>query len=187
MLKLHLGCSHRNFGKEWEHIDGGDFPHLKSHNIENLPYPDNAVNLIYASHVLEYFDREEAITVLLEWRRILIPNGILRIAVPDFEAMAKLYVDKKFPLENFLGPLYGKMTMSEQTIYHKTVYDFSDLEMLLMYCGFDDIHKYNWRETEHSQFDDYSRAHLPHLDFENGSLISLNLEASKSNQNSLKN
>jgi predicted SAM-dependent methyltransferase len=67
MIKLHLGCGKRNFGSEWIHIDGGSFEHLDSNNILKLDFEDNSVDIIYASHVLEYFDREEAWLVLKEW------------------------------------------------------------------------------------------------------------------------
>ena len=56
-MKLHLGCGKRNFGTDWVHIDGGDFPHLQSNDITNLPFDDESVDLIYASHVIEYFNR----------------------------------------------------------------------------------------------------------------------------------
>ena len=55
MKKINLGCGWRNFGKDWIHIDGGDYPHLDSKDIFNLPYEDNSIDLIYASHVIEYF------------------------------------------------------------------------------------------------------------------------------------
>ena len=42
-----------------------------------------------------------------------------------------------------------------------------------------EIKKYNWRKTEHSMFDDHSQAYLPHMDKENGILISLNVECVK--------
>ena len=58
-VKLHLGCGNKNFGQDWIHIDGGDFKHLHSRNICILPFKDKTVDLIYASHVLEYFDRDE--------------------------------------------------------------------------------------------------------------------------------
>ena len=45
--------------------------------------------------------------------------------------------------------------------------------------GFEDTKKYDWRETEHSMFDDHSQAYIPHMDKENGTLISLNLESTK--------
>ena len=36
-----------------------------------------------------------------------------------------------------------------------------------------------WEETEHAQFDDHSQAYLPHMDKENGTLMSLNVECIK--------
>ena len=195
-VKLHLGCGKRDFGDDWIHIDGGDFPHLHSHDVTQLPFEDNSVDLIYASHLLEYFDREEAVKVLSEWRRVLKyppggPGGVLRLAVPDFETMVILYLWKKeYKLESFLGPLYGKMNMEtvhmednrfkeSKTVYHKTPYDLDSLTELLESVGMENIHKYSWKETEHSEFDDQSQAFLPHMDKEKGILISLNVECTK--------
>ena len=177
-MKLHLGCGKRDFGKEWIHIDGGNFPHLYSHDITKLDFADSTVDLIYSSHVLEYFDREQVTDVLHEWKRVLKSNGILRLAVPDFESMAKLYL-QGYSLNSFLGPLYGKHSMSNFVIYHRTVYDFTSLKHLLESVGFVDICRYDWRQTEHSSFDDHSQAYLPHMDKENGTLISLNLECKR--------
>jgi predicted SAM-dependent methyltransferase len=64
MVKLNLGCGWRNFGEDWDHIDGGDYAHVKSHNVTKLPYVDDSVDLIYNSHIFEYFDREEGLKVL---------------------------------------------------------------------------------------------------------------------------
>ena len=47
---------------------------------------------------------------------------------------------------------------------------------LLERLGMKDIHRYDWEETEHSKFDDHSQAYMPHMDKENGTLISLNVE-----------
>tara|TARA_Y100001938_G_scaffold133132_1_gene192182 strand:+ start:2173 stop:2736 length:564 start_codon:yes stop_codon:yes gene_type:complete len=183
-MKLHLGCGWRNFGGDWIHIDGGDYEHLDHNDITKLPYEDETVDLIYASHVLEYFDREEAIDVLTEWTRVLKKGGVLRIAVPDFESMAIMYVMGKNTLDNtklssFLGPLYGKMQMGDDIIYHKTVYDFEELSTLLSSAGIQNIARYDWRDTEHCDFDDHSQAYIPHMDKDNGTLISLNVEGTK--------
>ena len=89
-MKLHLGCGWRNFGSDWIHIDGGKYEHLDYNDITDLPFANGTVDLIYASHVLEYFDRTEVLKVLTEWHCVLKPGGILRLGVPDFEAMAKL-------------------------------------------------------------------------------------------------
>ena len=42
-----MGCGWRDFGKDWIHIDGGDYPHLDSTDILNLPHKNNSVDLIY--------------------------------------------------------------------------------------------------------------------------------------------
>ncbi len=180
-MKLHLGCGKRDFGNTWIHIEGGDFTHVTSHDITKLPFDDNSCGLIYASHVLEYFDRDEVIPVLQEWHRVLKQTGVIRLAVPNFEAMVKLYLINMLPIENFLGPLYGKMKPSGcQTIYHKTAYDLNSLKTILESIGFKNIRPYNWRQTEHSHIDDCSAAYIPHMDFDNGTLISLNVEGTKS-------
>lgn len=179
MIKLNLGCGRRNFGKDWIHIDGGEYPHLHSHNIVDLPFENETVDVIYASHVFEYFDRDEGKIILEKWYHKLKYGGVIRLAVPDFESINKLYIDGKYSLSSFIGPLYGKMKMGETTIYHKTVYDFFDLEILLKSVKYKNIKKYDWRETEHYNIDDQSQAYLPHMDKSNGTLISLNIEGTK--------
>jgi len=53
------------------------------------------------------------------------------------------------------------------------------LEHFLRRGGFAEARRRDWRRTEHAEVDDYSQAYLPHLDRENGQLMSLNLEAVK--------
>lgn len=179
-MKLNLGCGKRNFGSDWIHIDGSTYEHIKSHDIVNLPYDENSVDIIYASHVFEYFDREEAIDVLKKWKKCLKINGILRLAVPNFEMYSKLYSEGKITLDQCVGPLYGKWKMTDKdTIYHKTTYDYTSLKKLLENCGFKDIKYWNWRKVNHGSIDDYSKSYIPHMDKENGTLMSLNIECKK--------
>ena len=181
-IQLNIGCGSKDFGKDWVHIDGGNYPHLDSNDIINLPYEDNSVDLIYASHVIEYFDREEVIPILSGWKSKLKPGGILRLAVPDFYAMAKLYLEKPltFSIEDFLGPLYGKMEMGNETIYHKTAYDHESLfDLLVGDLEFSKAMEWDWKYKDHGIYDDCSQAYLPKMDKDNGVLISLNMEAIK--------
>ena len=55
IVRVNLGCGWRNFGKDWYHVDGGDYEHLDSNDIFNLPFNDNSVDLIYASHIIGYY------------------------------------------------------------------------------------------------------------------------------------
>ncbi|MBL7382346.1 methyltransferase, partial [Escherichia coli] len=68
-IKLHIGCGKRDFGPDWDHIDKADFPHIKSKDVTNLPYETGTIDIIYACHLIAYFDREEIVPVLQEWRR----------------------------------------------------------------------------------------------------------------------
>lgn len=178
-MKLHLGCGKRDFGSDWIHIDGGNFPHVTHHDITKLPFESGSVDLIYASHVIEYFDLEEVIPLLDEWHRVLKPGGVLRVAVPDFFKIAELYLGMHYRLDSFIGMLYGKMKMGDKTIYHKMAYDFKQLKSVLEFCKFTNVKKYDWRETDHAQFDDHSQAYLPHMNKETGVLMSLNVECTK--------
>lgn len=179
-MKIHIGCGKRNFGSEWFHVDGShEGDHIVHHDIFNLPQPDDSVDLVYASHIIEYFDSEEVRGVLREWQRVLKPGGILRLAVPDFEAMSKLYASGQIELRQIVGPLYGRMDLNESKIYHRMTYDFKSIEGLLTSLGLKNVRRYRWQETEHSQFDDHSQAYIPHMDKINGTLISLNVECEK--------
>ena len=167
MVKLHLGCGKRDFGPSWVHIDKADFPHVKYKDVTKLPFETGTVDVIYACHLIAYFDREEIIPILKEWKRVLIPGGVLRLATPDFRAMAKIYLRENCSnLNQFLGPLYGKM----EGIYHKTTYDLYSLIELLASVGFKDIRKYDRFKTDHARHDDHSAAMIE------GNLISLNIQ-----------
>lgn len=48
-----------------------------------LPFPDATFAEVYARHVLEHFMLKEAVDVVLEWRRVLQPGGLLHIIVPN--------------------------------------------------------------------------------------------------------
>lgn len=179
-IKLHLGCGKR-FLPDFVHIDLADFPHITHRrDIRDLSFlPDNHAALIYSCHSFEYFDRQEAVDVLREWHRVLRPGGVLRLAVPDFEALLEVY--RRFgDLTRVLGPLFGRWEISAgRVIYHRTVYDFASLAALLAANGFEQVRRYDWRQTIHRDFDDHSQAYYPHMDKENGLLISLNVEATK--------
>ena len=92
-IKLHLGCGAK-YISGFVHIDQNPYDHLDYiSNIAKLSmFPSKSVNLIYASHVLEYFHRDEVENVLVEWYRVLKLNGVIRLAVPDFDSIIKVYL-----------------------------------------------------------------------------------------------
>jgi len=179
-IKLHLGCGKRLI-PGFIHIDAADFPHIDyQHDISTLPFIENdGVDLIYACHVLEYFDRFEVQRVLKEWHRALKPGGTLRLAVPDLESLLLVYT-KSRDVGKVIGPLFGRWEIKPGlVVYHKTVYDFASLSQTLAKAGFCPPQRYDWRHTEHRDYDDFSQAYVPHMAKESGVLISLNVEAVK--------
>ncbi|WP_041470490.1 class I SAM-dependent methyltransferase [Chloroflexus aggregans] len=65
---------------------------IRAHNLaKGIPFPDNSIDIVYHSHVLEHLDREIAEKFMHEVRRVLRPHGIQRIVVPDFEQLCRDY------------------------------------------------------------------------------------------------
>jgi predicted SAM-dependent methyltransferase len=158
-----------------------DYPHVdRIGPVEDLSFiRDNTVKLIYACHVLEHFGRKEYRDVLAEWCRVLAPGGVLRLAVPDFQAAAELYLapGNGVALPQVLGLLVGGQR--DQYDFHKMAFDEATLGATLREVGFSDVRLWDWHTTEHADMDDYSQAYLPHMDKENGRLVSLNIEGVK--------
>lgn len=94
MNRLNLGCGHR-FHPEWENLDYAPVsPKVRAHDLRSgIPYPDGEFDVVYHSHVLEHFSRRAGVQFLRECYRVLRSGGILRIAVPDLESVARLYLE----------------------------------------------------------------------------------------------
>jgi len=185
-LKIHLGCGKR-YLPGYVHVDVDDFPHITyKHDIASLPmFDDGSADILYSCGALPYFDRCEVMDVLKEWYRVLKKGGILRLSVPDFDSIIRIYIQSDRDLSSLgvLGPLYGRWhinTASGKTLfYHKTVYNFRALSTLLESIGFGNVRREDWQNVMPSGYDDYSMAYVPHMDKENGILLSLNVECEK--------
>jgi len=176
-MKLHIGAGER-------YLPG--YKHVDIIKRDHIDYVVDAVNLsifesgsveeIYACHILEHFKRSDIEKVLIEWNRVLCDGGVLRIAVPSFSAIAADYAENG-DLDVVLGLLYGGQ--NNEYNFHYQAYDFARLKRLLERSGYIDIREYDWRDFLPADYDDYSRAYLPHMDFINGRLMSLNILAVK--------
>lgn len=182
MVKVNMMCGVRNFGPDWINIDGGRHSHLDDDDIYLTSQFPGSIDLIYCSHGIAYFDREEVKKLIGSWYYRLRPGGVLRLATPNWNEL------KNFDLDQVKGPLYGEMNMglnddiflTPKKIFHKTCYDYESLKSLLLSLGFIDICPYDHRTTEHpntgdraDKYDDCSSAYI------SGTLISLNVECIK--------
>ena len=176
-LKLHIGCGSKRI-EGFVNIDCRYLPTVDEiQNAELLrSYKPNTVDLIYASHILEHFGRWRYKQVLQRWYEILKPGGVLRLAVPDFQSVCHHYNTNK-DLSILMGLLYGGQDYEEN--FHYVTFDFHTLSKTLKEIGFGEVYLWDWRQTEHKDVDDFSQCYLPHMDKENGMLMSLNIEARK--------
>jgi predicted SAM-dependent methyltransferase len=174
-MKLHLGCGNLKLD-DFLNID------ILSNNAEikldftNLSLFNNSnIEEIYVSHALEHFKRQEVINLILEWNRVLKLDGVLRIAVPDFEKVVKMYLKNK-DISELIGFLSGGQ--KDEYDIHYINFDIYILEKLLKACGFDNIERYNATDFLGNK-DDYSKCYLPHMDIDKGELMSLNIICKK--------
>jgi hypothetical protein len=67
-------------------------PHVRFGDIvKGLPILPNRVDGLYASRVLEHLTLEDCLTALANSYKLLRPDGIFRLVVPDLRALAEIY------------------------------------------------------------------------------------------------
>jgi len=160
------------------HVDVRPLEHIDIvTDIERLDMlEDSSVDLLYHCAVLEHISRWRTLDVLREWNRVLKPGGAMMSSVPDFEACVQAY--QRFgDLKLLMGPLYGRQDYKENA--HYTIFDRKFYAELMEQTGFTPPVDYDWRDFLPEGYDDFSRAYLPHMDFENGIQMMLNVRSEK--------
>lgn len=153
-VKLNLG-SFVDVIPGWENIDilslrqyiPPEIKFLQWDLRRGIPYPDNSVDLIRMSHLIEHLTFEEAHKLLLEIYRVLKPGGFARISTPDARIIVKHYVNRDMsyfnqiqPPEYILAPTEGERLsrlLFSGEYNHKAVYDFAMLKNFLHQAGFE--------------------------------------------------
>jgi len=90
---LNLGCGGR-FHPDWVNVDfASSSKQVIAHDLlQGVPFETGSFDAVYHSHVLEHFPKSQAHLFIRECHRVLKPGGILRIAVPDLETIARSYL-----------------------------------------------------------------------------------------------
>jgi SAM-dependent methyltransferase len=94
MRCLNLGCGQR-FHPEWTNLDlHPSSPSVQQWDLQKgLPFISEHFDVVYHSHVLEHFSKGDGVRFLGECFRVLRGGGIVRVAVPDLEQIARLYLE----------------------------------------------------------------------------------------------
>lgn len=149
-IKLELGSAKREGSEDWvtSDIDGGGDIQLDL--VDPLPFPDNSVQRIYSSHVLEHFSYPNPMLDLLrECYRILKPGGDISIAVPNARIFLEGYVNAaEFERERYctydVGLSYKTRIDYMNFIaymggHHKHMFDEENLVIVLAEAGFREV------------------------------------------------
>jgi SAM-dependent methyltransferase len=138
-LKLHLGCGGNNI-EGWVNIDlMGTAADLPWDLRRPLPFPENSAAAIFHEHLLEHLPFPAAAGFLYECRRVLRPEGVLRIAVPDFGRFARDYGGDQSLLESVRpGRPTALLALAELAFCydHESAWDEETLVALLQEVGF---------------------------------------------------
>ncbi|MDO8589707.1 MAG: methyltransferase domain-containing protein [bacterium] len=154
-IYLNLG-SGVNTSSEFINIDA--FPFRKTHlvlDIRDLSvFPNESVDMVYASHVLEHIPRSNLLGTLAEWRRVLKPGGILRFGVPDFDKLIDFYNASGKETDSIINQLLGQ---DQDFDRHCTIWNFNYAKKILKEAGFSgQLRPWDVESAEHHEFHDKS-------------------------------
>ena len=133
--RIHFGCG-RVDAPGWINIDAHAFDHVsyQSTDIYLTAFVDGSIEEIYLCHVLEHFSFKEVAELLRCYYSKLSKNGKLRISVPDFDNIIRIYHESSDSVEIIADSLMGGQ--DDQYNYHKAIFNKAYLSSLLLKSGF---------------------------------------------------
>jgi predicted SAM-dependent methyltransferase len=113
---LNVGCGyplrqklHRHFhGPEWREVrldlDPAVQPDIVCSITDMSPVATASVDAVWSSHNLEHLQRHEVPLALAEFIRVLKPQGLLLLTLPDLRQVAQLVVEDRLEDEAYTSP-----------------------------------------------------------------------------------
>ncbi len=132
--KLNLGSGRVYLLEGFENLDRSDG--REAYPLADVE--DGSCSEIRASHVLEHFGHREVSAVVKHWVAKLAPGGSLRIAVPDFERVAREYL-AGVPIDVQGYTMGGHVDGDDR---HGAIFDGETLTELLADAGLERIRRW---------------------------------------------
>jgi SAM-dependent methyltransferase len=112
-------------------------PEIVADLSKELPMiQDAAFDEVKLHHVLEHMTREQATHSLRAIHRILKPDGVLDIEVPDLNRVCRAWVEGELDLDGLNQWLYGEQ-LGEEADLHRFGWTAESLRLKLQAEGFD--------------------------------------------------
>ena len=141
---LEIGAEKKRSG--WHTLDINPYCDICWDLMKGLPFPDNSVQKIYSSHVLEHFSYSDLIKLLKECLRVLAPKGTFSVCIPDASIYISAYVNgrdldpEQFPLYEVAFHGNSKIDYVNYIAYmdghHKHMFDEDNILSILRNVGF---------------------------------------------------
>jgi predicted SAM-dependent methyltransferase len=160
MEKLHIGSGlNKMFG--WLNIDL-KFGDVVADARKKLPFEDARFDFIFSEHMLEHLDYpKEANQFMSECLRVLKPEGVVRIGVPDGEYAVRAYVQNDaayFEMCRKLWhpkwcetPFESVNHIFRQNGDHKFAYDFDTMKKLMLSSGFSEVERGTYMSSKYKE------------------------------------
>lgn len=173
---LHIGCGDQD-DPRYINLDARAMPHVHkvTQSLDLADFEPGSIDLIYACHVLEHVSHLKLNETVAGWRSRLKPGGVLRLAVPDFDAIVHIYGDQGKSIDAIKLALLGGQEYPFN--YHSAIFNREYLKRLLRDSGFSEVRDWDPATAQYYSFKDWASA-----DFKIGEKsypISLNLEGVK--------
>lgn len=137
----------------WINVDlsGPTKPDLVLDLRGGFPAAPSSLKRVYSEHVFEHLELADAARVLADLRRALEPGGVLRIAMPDLDALIDRYRGD-WQDQDWLGDVsYSHIDSAAHMLNyalrswgHKYVYSYTELELRLAQAGFTEVRRAPW-------------------------------------------
>jgi predicted SAM-dependent methyltransferase len=176
--RINFGSGNINL-QGWINIDARNLPHV--HIVETTfelnEFSENSISEIYLCHVLEHFSFSDVSVLLKMLSKKLKSGGIVRISVPSFDSIVKIYSKNSFNIKIVKNALMGGQDYDYN--YHKSIFNKKYLTELLLDSGYDRVEEWETLEDFGVDLGDWSnKSYLTDVGLVP---ISLNLKARKKN------
>ena len=153
--KLHLGCG-TNILSGWANIDmDGPGVVVRWDLTQPLPLQAGTVRLIFNEHFIEHITRSQALALLSECYRLLVPGGVLRISTPSLRKLIDEYLLSRTTewIDVGWAPATPCQMLNEgmRLWGHQFLYDAGELKSVLRASGFAEVVDVGWRESRHGE------------------------------------
>jgi predicted SAM-dependent methyltransferase len=139
----------------WLNVDAVFGPDLVQHLGHPLELPDGCASIVFSEHVLEHLTYPTQVRCFLsEAFRILEPDGVIRVIVPDAEKVIRGYaegdreaIDECTVSEPGLEPIEAVNKVFREHTIHKFAWDYAFLCRELEHAGFSDVRRASYRDS----------------------------------------